>query len=129
MLFEAEGFREKLAREIRRGELHKGLETERLLAAVLDAVAKEEPLDPTSVGNTLAEERDRRLLFDILFEPMAEATWDEAESCLAVLKRRHIEAELASVQKEIESNTAGADMRKLLARKQDLRKLLAELGP
>ncbi len=129
MLFEGEGFREKLAREIRRGELHKGLETERLLEAVLDAVAKDEPLDPTSVGNTLAEERDRRLLFDILFEPMGEATWDEAESCLVVLKRRHIEAELAAVQREMESNAAGADMRKLLGRKQDLRKLLAELGP
>lgn len=129
MLFEAEGFREKLAREIRRGELHKGLETERLLAAVLEFIEKDEPLDPASVGNALAEERDRRLLFDILFEPTAEATWDEAESCLVVLKRRHIEAELAAVQREMESNAAGADMRKLLARKQDLRKLLAELGP
>ena len=129
MLFEGEGFREKLARELRRGELHKGLETERLLAAVLDAVANDEPLDPTSVGNSLPEERDRRLLFDILFEPMGEATWDEAESCLVVLKRRHIEAELAAVQREMESNAAGTDLRKLLGRKQDLRKLLAELGP
>jgi DNA primase len=129
MLFEAEGFREKLAREIRRGELHKGLETERLLATVLEFIERDEKADPTSVGNSLPEEKDKRLLFDILFEPMAEATWDEAESCLAVLKRRHIEAELASVQKEIEANAAGADLRKLLARKQDLRKLLAELGP
>ena len=133
MLFEAQGFREKLAREIRRGELHKGLETERLLEAVLDAVVKEEPLDPTLLGNTLAEEKDRRMLFDILFEPMAEATWDEAESCLSVLKRRHIEAELAAVQKEIEANAAGTDLRKLGKRKQDLQqdlhRLLAELGP
>jgi len=128
MLFEGEGFREKLAREMRRGELYKGLETEKLLVAVLDAIAKDEALDPTAVGNSLAEEKDRRQLFEILFEPMAEPTWDEAESCLAVLKRRHIEAELITVQKQIEANPAGNEVRKLLGRKQELRKLLAELG-
>lgn len=135
MLFEAEGFREKLAREIQRGELHKGLETERLLATVLDLVAREEALDVAAVGNALAEEKDKRLLYDILFEPMGEATWDEAESCLAVLRRRQIEAELVTVQRQIEAShsapvaaTSGNDLRTLLARKQDLRKLLAELG-
>ncbi|MGH9789843.1 MAG: DNA primase, partial [Candidatus Acidiferrales bacterium] len=72
MLFEAEGFREKLAREIQRAQLHKGLETERLLAAVLDFVARDETLDVAAVGNSLAEEKDQRLLYDILFEPMGE---------------------------------------------------------
>lgn len=136
MLFEAEGFREKLARELQRGELHKGLETERLLATVLDLVAREEALDVASVGNSLAEEKDRRLLYDILFEPMGEPTWDEAESCLAVLRRRQIEAELVTVQKQIEASQSAAvaassstDLRALLTRKQDLRKLLADLGP
>jgi len=129
MLFEAEGFREKLAREIRRGDLHRGLETEKLLQIALDVIAKEESLEPTTVGNALGEEKDKRLLYDILFEPMGEPTWDEAESCLAVLKRRHIEAELATVQRQIEANPTGNDLRKLLGRKQDLRKLLTELGP
>ena len=45
------------------------------------------------------EDRDRRLLFEIAFESAAPPTWEEAESCLAVLRRRRAEEELATVQK------------------------------
>ena len=61
----------------------------------------------------------------VVFESAAEPSWDEAESCLSVLRRRHIETELQAVQKELESHPAAADLNRLLARKQDLRKRLS----
>ena len=129
MLVEAEGFRERLARELRAGELYKGLETEKILAALVEACESGRRPDPATLANGL-EEKDRRLLFEIVFEPAAEPTWEEAESCLGVLQRRQAEAELAAVQKQIESQPAapaGEELRRLLARKQELSRRLAEL--
>jgi hypothetical protein len=74
------------------------------------------------------EERDRRLLFEIAFESSAPSTWEEAQSCLAVLRRRRAEEELSGVQKQIESLAAaagagaGGELRRLLERKQELRR-------
>ncbi len=127
MLVEAEGFRARLARQIHEGELHQGLGTERLFVALLEAARGEQGLDPAALGETL-EEKDRRLLFEVVFEPAAEPTWEEAESCLAVLRRRKVEAELAQVQRQIEAQPAPAELRRLLARKQELRQALAGFG-
>lgn len=130
MLLDAEALRPRLAEEIRRGGLHQGLETEKLFAALLDAGASgrwtAEAL--TALGERL-EERDRRLLFELAFESAAEASWEEAESCLEVLVRRGLESELRSVQAEIETLKAGrgeegdrkARLLRLLERKQSLR--------
>jgi DNA primase len=132
MLVEAEGFRERLARELRAGEsgeLYKGLETEKILALLIPACESSQRPDPAALAEAL-EEKDRRLLFEIVFEPAAEPTWEEAESCLRVLRRRQAETELAAVQKQIESQPpapAGEELRRLLARKQELRRRLAEL--
>jgi hypothetical protein len=86
-----------------------------------------ETLDAASLAMKL-EERDRRLLFEIAFETGAPATWEEAESCLAVLRRRRAEEELATVQKQIETQAAvagsGGELRRLLERKQELRRRL-----
>jgi DNA primase len=126
MLVEAEGFRQKLAQEILEGNLHRGLETERVFAALLVAGAAGGRPDPALVAESL-EGNDRRLLFEILFESGAEPVWGEAESCLSALKRRHLEQELAALQTQIESQPASADLRRLLARKQELHKVLGEL--
>ena len=129
MLVEAEGFRDRLAEELRSAEMHKGLETEKILAALLEACRPGERPDSAALANTL-DEKDRRLLFEIVFEPAAEPTWEEAESCLRVLKRRQAEEELATVQKQIEERPAAPgddELRRLLARKQELRRRLAEL--
>ena len=129
MLVEAEGFRDRLAEELRSAEMHKGLETERILAALLEACRTGERPDSAALANTL-DEKDRRLLFEIVFEPAAEPTWEEAESCLRVLRRRQAEEELAAVQKQIEERPAApgdGELRRLLARKQELRQRLAEL--
>jgi DNA primase len=127
MLIEAEGFRARLAREIVDGKLHTGLETEKILALLVEnAMAAERP-DPAALAEGL-EEKDRRLLFEIVFESAAEPSWEEAESCLAVLRQRLMEAELAELQQQIAAQPAAAELRRLLERKQELRKLLAGSG-
>ena len=124
MLMEAEGFRRELAQRLQQGGLYRGLETEKVFAALIVAALSDQPMQATEIG-ALLEERDRRMLFEILFEPAQEGTWEEAESCLEALRRRLIEQELAEVQRSIEANAAGLDLRELLIRKQELMKRLA----
>jgi len=129
MLIEAEEFRAQLAQQIRAEELHRGLESERILAALVEACVTGVRPDAAELALAL-EDRDRRLLFEIAFESAAPPTWEEAESCLAVLRRRRAEEELSAVQKQIESFAAaagagaGGDLRRLLERKQELRRRL-----
>jgi DNA primase len=129
MLIEAEEFRVQLAEEIRAGELHRGLESERILSVLIEACATGARPDAAALALSL-EDRDRRLLFEIAFESAAPPTWEEAQSCLAVLRRRRAEEELANVQKEIEKFAAaagagpGGELRRLLERKQELRRRL-----
>jgi DNA primase len=130
MLIEAEEFRAQLAEEIRASELHRGLESERILGVLIEAAAAGTRPDAAELATAL-DERDRRLLFEIAFEAAAPPKWEEAESCLAVLRRLKAEEELSSVQRQIESlaaaasAAAGGELRRLLERKQELRRRLA----
>jgi DNA primase len=124
MLMEAEGFRREIARRLQQGRLYEGLETEKILAALVVAALSDQPMQVTEIA-ALLEERDRRLLFEILFEPAQEGTWEEAESCLEALHRRQIEQELVRVQRDIEALPAGQSLRELLGRKQELLKRLS----
>jgi len=119
MLVEAEGFRRRLAQRLEQTRLYQGLETEKIFAALIVAGLSDQPVSATEIGASL-EERDRRLYFEILFEEAQEGTWEEAESCLEALREREIERELATVQREIETNPSGPALRELLARKQEL---------
>jgi len=129
MLIEAEarlpdgqGFRERLAREIITDALHRGLETERIFEALVTRVG-ERP-DAATLAAAL-EERERRMLFEVLFEPSAEATWEEAESCLDVLRSRSPQQELAELQKLIEAKATPAELNRLLTRRLELQRMLA----
>ncbi len=122
MLVEAEGFRQKLAREIVSNGLHRGLETERIFEVLVARVGG--PVDVATLANAL-EERDRRTLFEVLFETSAEATWEEAESCLGVLRTRPVEQELAELQKKIEAKASAEELTRLLARRLELQRMLA----
>jgi DNA primase len=136
MLIEADDFRQRLAQEIIKENLHVGLETERVFNALLPICAEGGRPDAATLAATL-DEMDRRLLFDIAFEPTAPPDWDEAESCLGVQRRKRAEAELMAVQKEIEAHTARSNgqiaaagavnrLNELLVRKQELRKRLGD---
>jgi DNA primase len=124
MLAEAEGFRHELAQQLQNARLYHGLETEKIFAALVIASLAGQPLQATEVAAAL-EERDRRLLFEILFEEANEPTWEEAVSCIEALHHRQAERELADVQRSIEANPPVAEMRGLLEKKQDLMRRLA----
>jgi DNA primase len=124
MLVEGEGFRHELAQRIQQDQLHLGLETEKVLAALVAANLSGQPVQASEVAGTL-EERDRRMLFEILFEESSDLTWEEAESCVEALRHRRAERELSDVQRSIEASPAGPDLRAILERKQELMKRLA----
>jgi DNA primase len=124
MLAEAEGFRRELAERLQNARLYHGLETEKIFAALVIASLSGQPMQATEVAAVL-EERDRRLLFEILFEEDSEPTWEEALSCVEALQHRQAEQELAEVQRSIEANPAGPGLRDLLTRKQELMRRLA----
>jgi len=124
MLAEAEGFRRELAERLQNARLYHGLETEKIFAALVIASLSGQPVQATEVAAVL-EERDRRLLFEILFEEDSEPTWEEALSCVEALQHRQAEQELAEVQRSIEASPAGPGLRDLLTRKQELMRSLA----
>jgi DNA primase len=125
MLVEAQGFREQLAHEIISSALHRGLETERIFEVLVSKVG-EQP-EPAQLAAAL-EERDRRMFFEVLFDNSGEATWEEAESCLGVLRSRRIEEEMRELQQKIEAKRTaddGRELNRLLARRLELQKMLA----
>jgi DNA primase len=124
MLAEAEGFRLELAQHLQNARLYHGLETEKIFAVLVIASLSGQPVQATEVAGVL-EERDRRLLFEILFEEANEPTWEEAMSCIEALQHRQAERELADVQRSIEANPAAPEMRGLLEKKQELMRRLA----
>ena len=124
MLAEAEGFRRELAQRLQAAQLYHGLETEKVFAALIIASLADEPMQATEVATQL-EERDRRILYEILFEEASEPTWEEAVSCVEALQHRQAERELAEVQRSIEANPPVTEMRGLLEKKQDLMRRLA----
>jgi DNA primase len=127
ILIESEEFRLQLAQQIRAENLHRGLETERILAVLVAACESGERPDVASIAAGL-DSRDCNLMNEIAFEGVATPTWEEAESCLAVLRRRRAEEELADVQRQIETESAAAgssvELRRLLEHKQQLRRRL-----
>src|SRR5437764_5586450 len=124
MLAQAQGFRQELAERLENAGLYHGLETEKIFEALVIASLSGQPVQATEVGEAL-EDRDRRLLFEILFEEANEPTWEEAMSCIEALQHRRAERELADVQRSIEANPPGQELRGLLEKKQELMRRLA----
>ncbi len=124
MLADAEDFKVELARRLQQERLYVGMEGEKIIAALIAANLASPPMPTSDIAGTL-EDRDRRLLFEVLFEEEETASWDEAESCLAALQRRQTERAVAEIQRDIEAQPPGANLRGLLERKQELMRRLA----
>ena len=124
MLAEAESFRGQLAQQLKSEGLYENLETEKIFAALVDANLSGTAVQATEIAAGL-EDRDRRLLFEILFEESNELTPEEAASCVEALQNRKAERELAEVQRNIEGNPPAPEMRNLLEKKQGLMRRLA----
>ena len=123
MLVDANGFRERLAREISEAGLHRGLETERIFEALI--LHAGESVDAPAIAAGLGD-TDRQLLFEIVFEDSSEAEWMEAESCLSVLRNRHVQEELTQLQKQIEAKPSADELSRLLKRRIELQRNLAQ---
>ena len=130
MLLEADEFRAQLAAEIRNDQLHRGLETEKIIGALLEICATGERPDTAAFAMAL-EERDRRLAFEIAFEGAPAGEWSEAQSCLDVLRLRQTEEQLAAMQQQLSAQPASLppsssdEVRRLLAKKLELRRRVA----
>jgi hypothetical protein len=124
MLAEADGFRRELAERLQNTRLYEALETEKIFSALIAANLTGNPIEATEIAAGL-EERDRRMLFEILFEESSELTWEEAESCVESLQNRQAERELADVQRRIEASPKPEELRPLLEKKQQLMRHLA----
>jgi DNA primase len=124
MLFEAAEFRERLAQEIAGANLHHGLETRNIFEALILGLAAGEIPDASAIGSRL-EDKDRRLIFEILFESLPEGTWDDAESCLSFLRNLPVTEELATLQRQIEAAPAPEEMKRLIVRRMELLRLLS----
>src|SRR5713101_2286637 len=85
MLAEGGGFQHELAQRLQNARLYHGLETEKIFAALVIASLSGERVRAAEVAAAL-EERDRRLLFEILFEEANEPSWEEAMSCIEALQ-------------------------------------------
>jgi DNA primase len=127
MLAEPNAIRERLARELAENNLHRGLESEKIFDVLIPGAAANRPLDAAAIAEGLAESQ-RTLLFEALFETSTDANWNEAESCLAVLRQRtvgrELVEELAELQKKIESKLPFDELKGLLARRQELQRKL-----
>ena len=124
MLAEGEGFRGELARQLQQDQLYLGLETEKIFAALIVASLSGEAVQATEIAARL-EDRDRRLLYEILFEETSELSWEEAQSCVDALRHRLAEKQLADVQRSIEAKPGPPELRSLLQKKQELMRQLA----
>jgi DNA primase len=122
MLVEAEAFRDRLAHEIVSGELHHGLETEKIIEVLVGKVA-ERP-DAATIASAL-DENDRRLLFEVLFDQTMAHTWEEAEGCLEFLRNRKIAQELVDLEKKVQAQPAKEELIRLLGRKDELNRILS----
>lgn len=124
MLVEADAFREKLTGEIISAGLHRGLESEKIFDALL-AHSGQRP-DPAALAANLSD-NDRRLLFEVLFQASSEPSWEEAESCLEFLRNRQVSQEIAEIERQIVAQPAAPELRRLLERKDELRRHLSRM--
>ena len=126
ILMEADDLRARLAGEIRDGELYRGLETEKILVALLAACDAGAKPDVPSMSSEL-DDKDRRLLNEIAFETLPDATWEEAEDCLRVLRVAQLRPQLRALKEQHLDGMAHDQFLALQAKIQELQGRIAQL--
>lgn len=126
MLVEADGFRQELASQIIEASLHKGLETEKIFDVLLEPARADAHPDAAALAEALPE-KDRALIFEILFEDAPEPTWEEAESCLREMQLKRLAGSIARLDKELDGLGLGSERDAKLKSKQELTQMLHHL--
>ncbi len=125
-LAEDNAFRNELVRQLQQEQLHRGLQTEKVFAALILADASDGGVQATEVAVTL-DERDRRLLYEILFEDVAQPTQEELEWYLNFLRSRQLDAEIESVKAKLLSHPIDAEFLAWQGQIQELQRRKAAL--
>ncbi|MFQ5818064.1 MAG: DNA primase [Terriglobia bacterium] len=128
LLLENPAIRPDVLKELRDTQAHRGTRLEAVFEQVLSLEEHGERLAVAALGEQMGA-AERRLLFELAFEPTRPGTLEEARSCLAALVARRREAELRELQREIEQAERSDDherLSQLLARKHKLRKQLTQ---
>lgn len=126
ILLEADEFRVRLVGEIRGGELHQGLETEKLFSALLQKCPAGERPDMATLAPELGD-KDRRLLFEIAFEPAPQPSWEEAEDCLRVLRVARLRPQLRTLRERNLEGLTHEEVLALQAKIQELQGIIAQM--
>jgi DNA primase len=125
MLAEAEGFRQELAQQLNQEHLYRGLESEKIIAALVAAILSGTEVQVTEIAELLAEQ-DRKLLFEVLFESFSELTWQQAIGDLDVLRAKQIDAQLQEVQEKLTGRPFDTECLQLQRRIMELQRLKSE---
>jgi DNA primase len=104
MLLEPHELRARVAEEIHRGGLHRGLETEKILGVLIERCLAGGQPEMAEVAPEL-DDKDRRLLFELAFESSPPSSWEEAEDCLRVLRVAQLRPQLRALQEDLQGLT------------------------
>jgi len=126
---------ENLARELLSfcgpASYYLGLASERLFEAVLEILKQGEPLEADRIISRLAQDTDRNLFMQILYEEVEPLTLEQFQGCLEALKRNFLERQKVALQSQIkdaESRRDTAQLQELLRSQQKLARQLANLS-
>jgi DNA primase len=118
-------FRRELANQLQSERLHEGLDTERVFAALIVAALSDQSIETAEIA-ALLEERDKGMLYDVLFNPPPGVTQMAIEKGLTVLRERKARSELGALRSEMEKRAATSGIS--LAETLDLQKRVDEVN-
>ena len=112
---------------LRQEGLHRGLATESLAEALLNA-----GLEVADILEVPAAESDRRILASILLKEEEDLTAEILEAAVRALRRVHLRRQLDDVQRQLKSLGANADLRQKIALSEEAKRIslaLRDPGP